>query len=128
MATTEHYLKLLRNLTKCSPPESPVIEILSYKSIDYILYELLLNSRSLYLKRELQHNVFQAFNGPQNENMQPSFVVIQKCVKPFLNSLMAMQTEHRHIEHVSGVISTFGSDQRRQLDKLKQAWILERTI
>lgn len=76
LATTEHYLKLLRNLTKCSPPESPVIEILRYKSIDYILYELLLNARSLFLKRELQHNVFQAFNGASEEQMQPSFVVI----------------------------------------------------
>jgi len=55
---TMHLILLIKNLLKCSPPESPIATQLRYRSLDEIVFEMLLNARSRQLKNLTEHNVF----------------------------------------------------------------------
>lgn len=50
---TEHWLRLILNLLKCSPPEAEVHTQLCYRSLDSIVFELLLKARANHFKIEI---------------------------------------------------------------------------
>ena len=55
------YVKLLKNLLKCSPDEATVKTQLEYRSMDDIVLEMVLNARARFLIENMQTQVFEQF-------------------------------------------------------------------
>ena len=89
---TEHWLRLLLNLLKCSPPEAEVHTQLCYRSLDSIVFELMLKARSNYFKQMIQTNSFDAFkSSPSNKGQALVKNVLKPLVFAFKESVKDFQ-------------------------------------
>ena len=75
------YVKLLKNLLKCSPDEATVKTQLEYRSMDDIVLEMVMNARALFLKENMQTQVFEQFKNHVSYQKERESDLAQRLLK-----------------------------------------------